>query len=172
MKYKAIVTKGLLKKCAIAAWLSALLTVVPPTITTAVGGRNEVTMFVGVAVSTFWGVCVFLIAYFYVNTYIGVRKWSRRQTNPGSVNSLRKAKLETKIAYTTFWLTIFAGISGAPATVVYYASPSLRVGYSFRWADTILQLNSLINPLLYWYRNRKLRRAALVMLRCRKLQRI
>lgn len=36
-----------------------------------------------------------------------------------------------------------------------------------RWTETIFQLNSLFNPLLYWYRNRCLRKATLELLRCR-----
>ena len=49
------------------------------------------------------------------------------------------------------------------------ASPLLRqVSSTIRWAETILQLNSLFNPLLYWYRTKRLRKHTLDMLRCRK----
>ena len=40
----------------------------------------------------------------------------------------------------------------------------------FRSAETMFQLNSLVNPLLYCYRNRQLRKAALELLRRRKSQ--
>ena len=36
----------------------------------------------------------------------------------------------------------------------------------------MLQLNSLANPLLYFYRNRRLRKAALELLKCKKPQRM
>ena len=41
---------------------------------------------------------------------------------------------------------------------------------TIRWAETVLQLNSLFHPLLYWYRNRRLREATLELLRCRHRQ--
>lgn len=43
---------------------------------------------------------------------------------------------------------------------------------TLRWAEILLQINSLVNPLLYWHRNRHLRKAALKLLRCRKPTRI
>ena len=168
MKYKVIVTKGRVNKYARVAWLAALLTVTPQKIMKAVGVRYEVTKTVDVAASLFWGACFFLIAYFYVKAYIGVRRWNRIQLCTLSVNALLKAKRERKIFRTASWLTIFAGISGITATVVYFVSPFLRAGYSFRWAETILQLNSLFNPLLYFYSNRQLRKAALELLWRRK----
>ena len=134
----------------------------------AVGVRFEVTIIVDAATTLFWGTCFFLIAYFYVKAYIRVRKWSRMQLRTSSVNVLFRANLERRIFRTASWLTIFAGISGITAAVVYFVSLFLQAGYSFRWAETILQLNSLFNPLLYFYRNRQLRKAALEMLKCRK----
>ena len=48
------------------------------------------------------------------------------------------------------------------------ASPFFRQVSTIRWAETVLQLNSLFNPILYWYRNRRFREAILELLRCRK----
>ena len=170
MKYKAIVSRERVNKYVRIAWLAALLTVNPQKIMKAAGVRYEITIIVEVAVILFWGACLFLIAYFYANAYIGVRKWSRIQLRTSSGNSLFRTKLERRIFRTASWLTFFAGIFGITAAVVYFVSPS--PSYSFRWSQTILQLNSLFNPLLYFYRNRQLRKAALGMLRCRKPQRI
>ena len=173
MKYNVIVRKERVKKYTMIAWLSAILTSVPPVVMQAVNVRYEILYLVDVILSTFWIVCFLLIAYFNIRAYLGARK--RSQTQIRSVTALVKANLERKIAHTIFWLTLFAGISGLPTVVVYLfrgISPFLRESYTFRWAETTLQFNSLVNPLLYFYRSRRLRKAALELLRCRKPQRI
>ena len=126
--------------------------------------RYDIILVVDVILSIFWFLCLSLIAYFYVKAYLAVRKWNRTRICP--VNVLVKGKLENKFAYTTFWLTVFFAVSGFPTVTVYLFRetwPFFRQG----WAETILQLNSLFNPLLYWYRTRRLRKQALEMLRCR-----
>ena len=98
-----------------------------------------------------------------------MRKWNRTRIRP--VNVQVKGKLESKFAYTTFWLTVFFAVSGFPSLVVSLfggVSPFFRQVSTIRWAETILQLNSLFNPLLYWYRSRRLREHTLELLRCRK----
>ena len=97
-----------------------------------------------------------------------MRKWNLTQIRP--VNVLVQGKAQSKIALTTFWLTVFVGVAGVPILVVYFFQgglPFLRQISIVRWAETILQFNSLFNPLLYWYRNRRLREATLELLRCR-----
>ena len=87
------------------------------------------------------------------------------------VNVLVKRKLESKVARTTFWLTVFVVVSFLPISFVHLFQdnlPFFRQISTIRWAETILQLNSLFNPLLYWYRNQRLREATLQLLVCRK----
>ena len=167
------VSKDRVKKYAGMAWLlPALLTIAPGITKEAVGARYELILVDAVLITIFWTVCFCLITYFYVKVYNEVRKWNRTQILP---EKTLHAKLETDVACTTFWLTLSAGISGILAVVVYLSvgiSPFLRKSSMFQWADTVLQLNSLVNPLLYSYRNRRLRKAALEMLRCRKSQTI
>ena len=116
---------------------------VPLVILVASGARYEIILVVNVILSIFWFVCVSLIAYVYVKTYLAVRKWNRARVRP--VNVLIKGKLESKVAYKTFWLTVFVGVSGAPILVVYFlegALPFFRQISIVRMAETILQLNS------------------------------
>ena len=172
-KYKTLLTKERLKKYAKVAWFFPLLTIAPGTIMEAVGVSYKVLLALDVTVSIFWAACVLFIIYFYVQVYFGVRKQNRTQVC--SAKALNRAKRETKIAYTTFYLTLFAGISMFPAVVVYLfgeLSPFLKKSFISRWADTMVLLNSLVNPLLYFYRNVQLRNAALELLRCGKPQRI
>ena len=171
MDYKVIATKERLKKYATVAWLSASLTIAPGTIMEAAGVPYKVLLALDVIICVLWIVCFCLIIYFYIKVYKGVQNRNRTQNLP--VNAMVRAKHETELAYTTFWLTLFAGISGVPAVVIYMFggfSPFLRKNSFFRWADTMFQLNSLANPLLYFYRSRQLRKTALELLRCRKRQ--
>jgi len=84
-----------------------------------------------------------------------------------------KGSLKLKVAHTTLWLALFFAVSDFPRLVVYLfreVLPFFQPGFHYRairLAETIFQLNSVFDPLLYWYRNRRLRKAALKLLRCR-----
>ena len=168
MEYKAVVTRGRVNKYMRVAWMLALLIVVPLVIIGAVGVPYELILVVDVTLIIFWFVCLSLIAYFYIKVYLTVRKWKRTRLRP--VNAQVKGKLESKFAYTTFLLAVFFAVSGLPSLVVYLfrgVLPVFRQVSTIRWVETIFQLNSLFNPLLYWYKNRRLRTATLELLRCR-----
>ena len=168
--YKAIVTRGRINKYTRVAWLLAVLIVLQLAVIESARVRYDIILVVDVILSIFWFICFLLIAYLYARAYLAVRNWNRTRICP--VNVLVKGKLESKFAYTTFWLTIFFAVSGFPCVIVYLfrgVSPFFRQVSTLRWAETILQLNSLFNPLLYWYRTRRLRKHTLEMLRCRKI---
>ena len=168
--YKAIVTRGRINKYTRVAWLLAVLIVLQLAVIESARVRYDIILVVDVILSIFWFICLLLIAYLYARAYLAVRNWNRTRICP--VNVLVEGKLESKFAYTTFWLTIFFAVSGFPCVIVYLfrgVSPFFRQVSTLRWAETILQLNSLFNPLLYWYRTRRLRKHTLEMLRCRKI---
>ena len=168
MKYKAVVTRGRVNKYKRVAWMLALLIVVPLVIIGAAGVPYELIVVVDVILIIFWFVCLSLIAYFYVKVYLTVRTWNRTRLRPANVRV--KGKPESKFAYTTFWLAVFFAVSGLPSLVVYIfrgVLPIFRQVSTIRWVETIFQLNSFFNPLLYWYKNRRLRKATLELLRCR-----
>lgn len=154
------------------AWLTAFLVSLTVMIMEVAGVGYKVMSAVDVILSILWAALVLLTGYFYAKVYFAVRKWNRTKTLP--VNALSERKFETNIAYTTAWLTLFVVISGLPNVVVYgfRGASFLRHNSSFRWAETMLQLNSLFNPLLYSYRNRQSRKAVVEMLRGKKSQRI
>ena len=173
MDYRAIITRRRLKKYVRIAWIASIAVVLPVLIVEFIGVDHVVMYVVGIVLGVFLVFCLLLIVYFYAMLYIGVRK--QNQTRIHQVNALGKTKMESKIACTAFMLTLFVGISGIPTVVFYFfwgVSSSLRKGSIFRWTETILQLNSLFNPLLYFYRNRRFRKAALELLRCTKSSRI
>ena len=183
IKYKIIVTRQRVKKYMGVAWLSSILMCAPVIIIETVWVRHynyKLSLDIHAIKGTFWVVCLAVKVYYYIKVYLAVRKWTRTRlilTVP--VNALVKVKRESKTVYTTFWLTLFAGRYLRPSErSLYFVYPFARVSplfreiFIFRWAETILQLNSLVNPLLYWCRNRRFREAALELLRCRKPQRI
>ena len=61
-------------------------------------------------------------------------------------------------------------VLGAVLTTLRDVFPELRSHSAFRTSDTLLQLNCVINPILYCYRDRLFRNAVLELLRLRKPQ--
>ena len=169
--YKVIVTRTRLKKLAAIAWFGSVFTVVPPLLTEVAVGDNEIieNFFIGWAV--FLTCASIAIAYFYAMVYRGVRK--RNVSEISQVTVLVKAKLESKVAKTTVLLTAAVIFSNIPSVVLYFLGeifPFLRTSVSFRFWETLFQLTSLANPLLYCYRDRRFRNAFLELLRMKKPQ--
>ncbi len=85
------------------------------------------------------------------------------------VTVLVQAKQEVKVAKTTGLLAVGLLISFVPGIVV-SSSSSLRTSTGIRVSELLMQLSSLVNPLLYCYRNRRFRNAALELFRMKKPQ--
>ena len=167
-EYKGIVTRDRVNMYTRVAWISSLVIVLSLVIMEAASVPRELLLALNIILTIFWFVCLSLIAYFYVKAYLAVRTRNRTQDN--SVNVMVKSKFEKKFASTAFWLTVFFAVSGLPTLVVYLfreVLPFFRQVSTIRCAETIFLLNSLFNPLLYWYGNRRLRKATWELLRCR-----
>ena len=165
-EYKVIVTKRRVKRYTGIAWITALVTTALYFALAAAGTRYEIIVFLDVIFGLIWLIGFSLMVYFYRVVYIETRKRDRSQIRQVSV--LIKARAESKIAYTVFLLTIAVFISSVPAVVVPIVatfSSFFRANAVFRWAEIFLQINSLVNPVLYFYRNNRYRKAALKLLR-------
>ena len=174
MDYKVIVKISRVKKLAIAGWLATFFLAAPIPVLQSAGVDHKVTegWYIGVNVPA--TVFLILIVYFYVMVYLGVRK-QRKINEMNQVNALIKAKLQSKIATTTFMLTAVVIASHVPLGVVLVLGetfPVLRTIIAIRLAETFLQLNSIFNPVLYCFRNRRFRTAVLELLRMKKPQAI
>ncbi|KAL9988241.1 hypothetical protein ACROYT_G002665 [Oculina patagonica] len=168
-EYKVIVTRGRVKKYAKVAWLLAVFMSLPPGIMKLVGVQYKYVVVVNKVSFIPAVVCIILISYFYIMTYLGVRK--RDINTISEVRSLITVKLATKVAKTTAMLTAAVLISFVPSFVVLFFGeifPVLRRSSFFRWAMVLTQLNSVINPVLYCYRDRRYRDAMLKMLKMKK----
>lgn len=163
--YKVIVTKGLLQKLSIAAWLLSVLTMVAHFTAKVVEVDHEAVQIrktVEAAVAFIW---LIAIAYFYIMVYLGVRK--RKINEISQVNALIKVKLESKVAKTTCLLTVGVNLSFLPGIGVIIL-PNTSSAF-FRLEEALVQLNSLVSPVFYCYRDSKFRKAALELLGMRKL---
>lgn len=165
-EYNATVTNVRINKYIAVAWMATLITVVPKGLMTGIGAPWPAILIFDIVIGGVFFICLLQIAYFYAMAYRGVRRWNRSQIR--QVNAVIKSKNETNVAFTTLWITIFTGLSIVPSFAVFVfgtVEPSLRTNSFFRWSEILLHLNSLVNPLLYCYRDRRFRRAVLELLR-------
>ena len=164
-EYKAKMTKRRLKKLAITAWFLAAVTHIPGIVLTALEINHD---FIIEAVAAFFA--LILVPYFYIMVYRETRK--RKLTHITQITFLVKAKLENRVAITCALVSTAVILSFVPLVTVGLLGelyPVLRNNYVFRSTETLLQMNSIVNPLLYCYRNRRFRNIVLEILCIRNL---
>ena len=173
--YRVIVTRSRLKKLAIIAWVSAIITVSPTHFTMALTGmlrENEMVLALDIffiILSVLVMSALGLIIYFYVMVYLGVRK--RKLSQIHQVSDLVNAKLEQRVAVTTTLVTvalILSFFSNAVIGMLEGIYPVLRKRFVVDLKATFLYTNSVVNPLIYCYRDCRFRNAVLEILRIRK----
>ena len=169
MRYKVIVTKSLLHKLAIGAWLIAVITQVPVFVMAVVPVDPKLVQVRHVNASFLTIACLIAIAYFYIMVYLGVRKRKINEISQGT--ALMQAKLESKVARTTGMLTatlIFSFLPLIGLGTLGKVSSAFGTNTSFRLAEAVGQFNSLASPILYFYRDRQFRKGLLELLGMRK----
>ena len=161
VEYK-IITKSRVKKYAGIAWVIAFMTIALFFALAAAGIHYEVLLFLDGIFGLGWLTGISIMVNFYRKVYLELRKQKRCQTS--QVSFLVKARIERKIAHTACLLTITVFISIVPLMVVFITAPFLPFFRSytvFRWAEIFLQINSLVNPVLYFHKNKRYRKFAL-----------
>ena len=173
--YRVIVTRSRLKKLAIIAWVSAIVTVSPAHFTMALTGmlrENEMVLALDIffiILSVLVMSTLGLIIYFYVMVYLGVRK--RKLSQIRQVSDLVNAKLEQRVTVTTTLVTvalILSFFSNAVIGMLEGVYPVLRKRFVGDLKATLLYTNSVVNPLIYCYRDCRFRNTVLELLRIRK----
>ena len=168
--YKAIVTKARVKMSAVMAWLLAVVSTAPVRIMTAAEVDDKYIKILNILSAIKTVVCVVLIGYCYITAYLSLR--SRKGNEISQVAARSKAKLENTIAKATGILTTVLFVSYIPSVLVLLLGgsiPLLRTSSFFRWSELLVQLNSLLNPILYCFAlNRNLRNEVLEMLKIRR----
>ena len=167
--YKIIVTKTRIKTLAILAWFAAIVITFPVLVMELMGIDIKV-LSTWIIVGNFCGATSFLcIVYFYIMVCLGIRK--RKTSDCNHVTALVQAKLQSKVTKTTglitaalFFTIVVAGILFSLRVIL----PAFRTNFLLQTVGTLFQLNSLLNPLIYFYRDRLFRKAVLELLRIKK----
>ena len=173
--YRVIVTKGRLKKLAAIAWISATVFVWSPNlIVIAVGGdENNIVQQIMFTIPAVSILCILaLIVYFYVMIYREVRKRKFNKIIP-QVSQLMTMKMENRVAKTTALVTAALILSFVPVVSVAFLAevfPILHKMSSWRIAEALVLSNSVVNPLIYCYRDCRFRNALLEILKIKKPQ--
>ncbi|XP_058956282.2 adenosine receptor A1-like [Pocillopora verrucosa] len=137
------------------------------------GTQHEVALAIKASVFFVWLVGISLMAYFYRMVYIETRKLKGGQISRVSVQV--GTSIERKIGHTMLFVTVAVLVCIVPFVVVFMLAhffPFLRSFRVFRWVEISLQLNSLVNPAIYFFRNNRYRNAALKFLRLRKPKKV
>ena len=161
VEYKLIITKSRVKKYARIAWVTAFITTALFFASAVAGTRYKVLLFLDGIFGLGWLTGISIMVNFYRKLYLELRKLKQCQTSQVSV--LVKARIERKIAHTVCLLTVTVFIATVPLLVVFTAAPFLPFFRSFtvfRWAEVVLQINSLVNPVLYFHKNKRYRKFA------------
>ena len=164
MKYKVLVRKGRMKRYSGIVWITVVIVYVLVMTLQAIALPHELLFALYFIEGVVWLIGFMALVYFYSMVYSKARKQSRSQI------SQITAKIQSRIAFTAFLLTAAVFIFSLPIPVVVATVqlwPILRANSVFRWSEVPLYLNSLLNPVLYFYRNRRYRKAALKLLRFR-----
>ena len=163
--YRDTLTKSRLKKLAAIAWISGTAFVlIPFLISIAVSGWTTLVVFL---VSTCF--ILALIVYFYVMVYLEIRK--RKFNQILQVSVLVLLKTEYRVAKTTALVTAALFLSFVPVVslpLLGIVFPVLRKMSSWRAVETLVLSNSLVNPLIYCYRDCRFKKVVLELLRIRK----
>ena len=164
MKYKVLVRKRRIKRYSGIVWITVVIVYVLVMTLQAIALPHEFLLVLHLIEGVFSLISFLALVYFYSMVYSKARKQSQCQI------SQITAKIQNRIAFTACLLTAAVFLCSLPmaafvGTVEFF--PILRASSVFRWSEVPLYLNSLLNPVLYFYRNRRYRKAALKLLRFR-----
>ena len=170
-EYKVLVTKRRLKKYTVIAWMDSVTKVVLYQALVFAEVPHEVLFVLDLVINLSWLTETSTLLYLYRMIYILVRRQNRCEIS--QLSALIKAKMERKLAYTAFLLLIAAFVCSVPILVVMTSasySPVISTYSALRWVYIVVQINSLANPVLYFYRNKRYRKALLQMIGLEKTQ--
>ena len=162
-EHKVKMTSSRLKKLAMTAWFLAALAPIPSIALKAPGIYYDIICYIVEFLM------LILIAYFYIMVY----RETRKRKLITKVTVLVKTKLENRVAMTCALTSAAVILSFVPTVTVKLLGdlyPGFRKSSVFRSAETLLQMNSIVNPLIYCYRNRRFRNIILEILCIRKPQ--
>lgn len=165
--YKTLITRTRVKCLALSAWLLTLFSTVSAFLAQMDEGNHIFANIFNIMSGSKTLFCLALIVYCYISACVAMR--SRKQNDITRTSALSKAiAVESTIARAMAILTIALLISFIPSVLVLLGKsvPLYRTSTYFRWSQLLLQLNSLLNPLLYCFvLNRHFRKEVFKMLK-------
>ena len=170
--YKNISTEGRLKTLAVIAWIFGMFFSFSFRITGEFIVNPVVKAIRGWYVTVIVYGALALIICFYTMVYLETRK--RRKIVAVNQVTKRQAEvnLEVKVAKTSGLISLALLISFFQSVAVYGLGrvqfPRLHEYSAFRWSEILLHLNSLVNPLIYCYRDPQFRKVVLDFLGIKK----
>ena len=171
IKYRNNVTEKRLTRLAIAVWLFGVITRGPTVLIAVADVHGKFLSMWLKGESVLMVCCLAAIGYFYFMIFLEVRKRDRNQIN--QVAFLAKTRLESRVAKTTAMITVAIVLSFVPFTstaILVNIFPAFRTYPVYRFAETVVQFNSLVSPIMYSYRDKRFRNAILELLGVKKLQ--
>ena len=167
IKYRNNVTEKRLTRLAIAVWLFGVITRGPTVLIAVADAHGKFLSIWLKGESVLMVCCLAAICYFYFMIFLEVRKRDRNQIN--QVAFLANTRLESKVAKTTAMITVTIVLSFVPliSTAIF---PAFRSYAAIRSAETVVQFNSLVSPIMYSYRDKRFRNAILELLGVKKSQ--
>lgn len=166
-EYKVVVSKVRIKNYVAFPWITTLSTAAIFATLVGAGVPYSVVQILVFILIILWIIGFLVIGYCYLRINVQIQKRLRRRHTRENVSV--HAAAENKISYTMLLLTVAILISGVPSIIVFFfasSTSSFRTISANRWAELILQLNSLLDPALYFYRNVRYRKAALELMGC------
>ena len=167
IKYRNNVTEKRLTRLAIAVWLFGVITRGPTVLIVVADVHGKFLSMWLKGESVLMVCCLAAICYFYFMIFLEVRKRDRNQIN--QVAFLANTRLESKVAKTTAMMTVTIVLSFVPliSTAIFPAFRSYAANHS---AETVVQFNSLVSPIMYSYRDKRFRNVILELLGVKKSQ--
>ena len=167
IKYRNNVTEKRLTRLAIAVWLFGVITRGPTVLIVVADAHGKFLSMWLKGESVLMVCCLAAIRYFYFMIFLEVRKRDRNQIN--QVAFLANTRLESKVAKTTAMITVTIVLSFVPliSTAIF---PAFRSYAANRFAETVVQFNSLVSPIMYSYRDKRFRNVILELLGVKKSQ--
>ena len=167
IKYRNNVTEKRLTRLAIAVWLFGVVTRGPTVLIVVADVHGKFLSMWLKGESVLMVCCLAAICYFYFMIFLEVRKRDRNQIN--QVTFLANTRLESKVAKTTAMITVTIVLSFVPLISI-AIFPAFRSYAANRSAETVVQFNSLVSPIMYSYRDKRFRNAILELLGVKKSQ--
>ena len=167
IKYRNNVTEKRLTRLAIAVWLFGVITRGPTVLIVVADVHGKFLSMWLKGESVLIVCCLAAICYFYFMIFLEVRKRDRNQIN--QVAFLAHTTFESKVAKTTAMITVTIVLSFVPL-ISRAIFPAFRSYAANRSAETVVQFNSLVSPIMYSYRDKRFRNAILELLGVKKSQ--